>query len=557
MAIDFPSAPTLGQLYTYGGRSWQWNGYAWDLYSAVSNVVSALNGFTGTVSILGGTAINVAAASNNITISYTGSGAVGNSNFYEGNTVAGFTTGDRWYNTDIGKLFTAISDNGNVIWVEFSGSAGPQGPVGMSGSGYTGAEIRSNYLYITKIYSDGSTAEMNLGYIGPTGSSFIFDTDLVAAFGTGKSFGKYLNGETVPAQGKTAVQVIQDALFAILAPTVGLTSSTVIQFNQTAIGNTLNFNYVINTLNAGPTSGIIEYKRTNGTTWATVFTGTGTLGSTCYYGSYGHTLTDSNYNTNGFNYRYTVSDTYGGTATAGITLTPVSYAIPTATITQTGITLTGPETNTKREKGNVKTNISASITKNSPLVPLTGWEFSYSENGGGYASTGFTGIIAGNPSSASTGVTTHTPTNTINSVTYRLSFTDSYQDYLGSNVKTVATTINLVNLIFHGPTATAPTNSNEIRGLPTTNRRFVDAGNVFTLNTGTAYKNFVVALPSKTIVSVIDSTALNANITSQYVLSSGLTYINDYAGNTTSYNVYIMSPAGTYSANHEHIITTS
>lgn len=39
MAIDFPSSPTINQIYTFGGRSWQWNGVAWDLYNAVIDAV--------------------------------------------------------------------------------------------------------------------------------------------------------------------------------------------------------------------------------------------------------------------------------------------------------------------------------------------------------------------------------------------------------------------------------------------------------------------------------------------------------------------------------------
>lgn len=29
--IDFPSSPSLGQNYTFNGRTWEWNGYAWDI----------------------------------------------------------------------------------------------------------------------------------------------------------------------------------------------------------------------------------------------------------------------------------------------------------------------------------------------------------------------------------------------------------------------------------------------------------------------------------------------------------------------------------------------
>jgi hypothetical protein len=30
MPIDFPTGPTTGQIYTYQGKSWRYNGTAWD-----------------------------------------------------------------------------------------------------------------------------------------------------------------------------------------------------------------------------------------------------------------------------------------------------------------------------------------------------------------------------------------------------------------------------------------------------------------------------------------------------------------------------------------------
>jgi hypothetical protein len=163
MALDFPPSPTLNQIYPYGGRSWKWNGTAWDLFGT--------SGITGTT------------------------GATGN-----------------------------------------TGATGATGSAGITGAGYTAAEIRSNYLYIQKLFPNGSTAEINLGFIGPTGSGFVFDTDLTAAFGSGKYFGKYVQGDSIPAIGKTAVDVIKDALVAVLSPTVSFTrSSADIQIKQTAI----------------------------------------------------------------------------------------------------------------------------------------------------------------------------------------------------------------------------------------------------------------------------------------------------------------------------------
>lgn len=38
MPIDFPTSPTTGQVYTYGGRSWVYNGTGWDAPQALSEI---------------------------------------------------------------------------------------------------------------------------------------------------------------------------------------------------------------------------------------------------------------------------------------------------------------------------------------------------------------------------------------------------------------------------------------------------------------------------------------------------------------------------------------
>lgn len=34
MAINFPTGPTVGQVYTFGSRSWKWNGNGWESITA-------------------------------------------------------------------------------------------------------------------------------------------------------------------------------------------------------------------------------------------------------------------------------------------------------------------------------------------------------------------------------------------------------------------------------------------------------------------------------------------------------------------------------------------
>ena len=38
MPLDFPSSPTINMEYTSGGKSWKWNGYAWDAFNPYANI---------------------------------------------------------------------------------------------------------------------------------------------------------------------------------------------------------------------------------------------------------------------------------------------------------------------------------------------------------------------------------------------------------------------------------------------------------------------------------------------------------------------------------------
>lgn len=48
MPIDFPTSPSPDQVYSYGGRSWRWNGISWtSITTSSTNVVYSVNGQTG------------------------------------------------------------------------------------------------------------------------------------------------------------------------------------------------------------------------------------------------------------------------------------------------------------------------------------------------------------------------------------------------------------------------------------------------------------------------------------------------------------------------------
>src|SRR4249920_2654704 len=37
MPLDFPTSPSSGQLYSFAGKTWQWNGVGWRQYSVPGN----------------------------------------------------------------------------------------------------------------------------------------------------------------------------------------------------------------------------------------------------------------------------------------------------------------------------------------------------------------------------------------------------------------------------------------------------------------------------------------------------------------------------------------
>jgi hypothetical protein len=90
-----------------------------------------LNGLSGNVGLAQGSNITITPSGNTLTIASTASAGGTSYAFYQGATApTGFSAGDRWYNTGLGKLFTGVNDGATAIWVEFAGPAGPAGSDG-------------------------------------------------------------------------------------------------------------------------------------------------------------------------------------------------------------------------------------------------------------------------------------------------------------------------------------------------------------------------------------------------------------------------------------------
>lgn len=366
-----------------------------------------------------------------------------------------------------------------------------------------------------------------------------FDADIIVSLPFGKTVGRFLSGDTIPAAGKTAEEVFNLISQEPIAPTLSLTSPTSILFNQTAISNVINVAYVINTLGANAATAVLQARRNNTGPWTTLF-------SDISLSTFTHTLTDSAFNTQSFNYQYIVTDNVGATATATLSITPQAYQSPSISFSAPASTLPlSIESNQVRERGNTSSVLQGSTSRNRINVPISGFQYAVSFNGGGYVNIGTAGSLPAAGGSFTT-FTDTSITSAASSATYRVAVTDAH---------TVASaTYNIVYkyVIFHGSSTVAPTNSAGVRTL--TGRRFADSGNTFILNTGVINRIFTVAIPATmSLVEVIDTDALNANITLNYTLLQFS--VNDGGGTPTAYKIYTLTNAIPYSENHRHQIT--
>ena len=400
-------------------------------------------------------------------------------------------------------------------------------------------DVTSGFIGDAAVVS-GSVASGALGYVH-LNSGFVFNANITVNLNSGKTFGRYDNGDTVPASGLSALQVIQLALNEPLAPLVSGYSATVIQFNQTSITNALNFNYLIPVSGVTVASCDLSWRRNNAGAWTNLST------SISNPLTFNHTTTNSVFNTDPFNYRYTVADSESNSSIVYVNLTPQSYTPPTMDLSVVAASSFGPETNLLRETGNTSTYLSGTITKTSANVNLQTISLQYLLSGAWLDAFGPTNI-----SGAATYTTPSTLTNDsalgyASGTSYRIFYTDIY-----TSGASALTDVEFHNMIWYGPSSTIPSNSAQVRSL--SGAIFTTGPNPFNLNTGTNDNHFAIAMPSGlTLALALDITAASSDITANY---SGNAFSVDNGGfNATPYNVYTMTNAIPYGTNHIQQIT--
>lgn len=146
MPINFPYPPSLNQLYSYDGKTWEWNGIYWEVYSALTSYITSAytagDGYSDISGVTGGNIVLKSFSGVNITIiddgnkltfsgnngNITGSGTtnylpkwtdstgLGNSQIYDDGT-----------NVGIGTTFPSskldVSITGGTIGVRISGDS--------------------------------------------------------------------------------------------------------------------------------------------------------------------------------------------------------------------------------------------------------------------------------------------------------------------------------------------------------------------------------------------------------------------------------------------------
>jgi hypothetical protein len=256
---------------------------------------------------------------------------------------------------------------------------------------------------------------------------FKFSGNLIVSLNNNKTFGRYGNGQIIPASGKSVSEVFQLAINEPLSPTVNITSNTIIQFNQSSINNSLTISNTINSLNASIKTGYVEWRRNNIGGWTQIGpSNISTLQNTTF--SFTHSLIDTNFNSSPFNYRYIVEDTEGGRNTGILNITPQDYVSPS--INNINI---GPSISVRGSNNNL---IELTVLRNSINVNLSSIQLqSFGEfEGGTNTNWQSFGTIALAPNGATIIQLDNNPNlKNAKNISYRAIVTDQFQN----------TTINL------------------------------------------------------------------------------------------------------------------
>jgi hypothetical protein len=177
MAVNFPSSPYIGQIYTYDGRSWEWNGTYWESYTFPSS------GLTGATSVGVGDSVISGIVDNILELkSFSGDGITITD---DGDTLtfsAATLPGTLVTSVSGGTGLSGNSTTGAIVLV----NTAPDQTVTISGgTGITTGGTYPNFTLVnslpdqtvtitggTNIQIDGTYPNFGVNFTGTTGSNF-------------------------------------------------------------------------------------------------------------------------------------------------------------------------------------------------------------------------------------------------------------------------------------------------------------------------------------------------------------------------------------------------
>jgi hypothetical protein len=176
MAINFPNTPSVNELYSFSGKTWQWNGIYWEVYSALTSYITSVytvgDGISSISGVSGGNVALKSFSGFNITIADSGDKLTFSSNNYDAGVI---TNSTGWTNNGNGtmnlpQVQVALYDNPNYLGPVkvYTVASGVTGSGGISGI----TDNDTNYIYIE--YNGG-----NPRWVVSTDNSAINDSDVV------------------------------------------------------------------------------------------------------------------------------------------------------------------------------------------------------------------------------------------------------------------------------------------------------------------------------------------------------------------------------------------
>jgi hypothetical protein len=403
----------------------------------------------------------------------------------------------------------------------------------------------------------------------------------------GKYFGKYAAGADILSNGWTFEYFIFDVLNQNMAPTVQLIVtdpvSKTIAFGTVNISITLNFNYTItNILPTGVpatfSSARLDWS-TNDVDWTNLWTTNSPKEeldpSTNPAKPYTFTHTqDEGYD--GFYYfRLQVTDTAGLTGIDKDQVDVTDFQNPIFTLQISGQSLISDygETPLLRELGNVLSNITGSVTRQSPLIDLVSWQLRFYHNTDSTEVQLYGGSFA-QPEGGSIGTVQHTKNTpgsddqliNRNSLTYKLYATDERGVPVGVRSSSPVT-VQFEPLIFCGPVDDTSWRNGDLNtitrttllGFRSAQSRFriklqsvIESGGKFTFDLGVTFRTYLIVVPSTLTVTNITKYNESGSPSSDYTFQLQSPVTNTIAtadaGRLQSYKIYRFSVGGAFTS---------